>query len=113
MAQETQDFIDEIKTPSFYTHAQRKTIVKALSSALCDNGQQLAKLRGLLQDAEMTESDDSLRGRFEMLIQNLDALCRHNQKLADEGRRLHQTSKFLCEQYAEFKVDAAALGYTV
>ena len=113
MAQETQNFIDEIERPSFYTHVQRKTMVTALSAALCDNGQQIAKLRGLLQDAEITEVDDSLRGRMEMLFQNLDALLRQNQKLADEARRLHQSSRFLAQQYADFKVEAVVLGYAV
>ena len=113
MAKETQDFIDEIETPSFYRHSQRLTMLKALSRALGADGQQVAKLRGLLQDAEMAEADDSLRGRFEMLSQALGAMQRQQGKIAEEARRLHSTSRAIADQWVEFKAAAADVGYTI
>ncbi len=113
MAQETQDFINEVETSSFYTHAQRVTMLKALSAALRENGQQLAKLRGLVQDAEMTEADDSLRGRYESFVQVLGAMQRQQEKIADEGRRLYRASEDLKRQYVEFRTEASASGYTI
>lgn len=113
MARATQEFIDEIEVPSFYSHTQRLAMLKDSSEALRENGQQIAKLRGLAQDAEMTEEHESLCGRFEMLFQAFTAMQRQQDKIAAEARRLYATSNEIERQYAEFKIEASTAGYTV
>ena len=112
MAQPTQDFINEIASPSHASHAQRLTMLRALSNQLRQNKQQIARLHGLLQDAELTEGDENLRGRFESLFQTLGAMNRQLGNVADEARRLHAASRELENLYADLGPVAQALGYT-
>ena len=110
---ETQTLIDELTAPSHHTNAQLKTWMKATARIITKQGQQIALLRGQLQEAEDAEPTELVRGKMESLIQQLDAQQRILGNIAKEGRSLRISRQALAEIRIEFNVLAADAGYTV
>lgn len=110
---ETQDFINELAAPSHHTNAQLGTWTRASAKVVTQQGQQLALLRGQLQEAEGQEPDAAIGGKMETLVQQIDAQVRILGNIAREGRALRTSRKLMAEQVKELRTLAAAAGYTV
>ena len=59
---ETQALIDELATPSHHTNTQLDTWMRATAKIITKQGQQVALLRGQLQEAEGAEPDGLVKG---------------------------------------------------
>ena len=112
-ATETQTLIDELAAPSLHPHAQLRVWMKATARIITKQGQQIALLRGQLQEAEDAEPDGLVRGKMESLIQQLDAQQRILGNIAREGRALRSSRETLDVARAELNTLAADAGYTV
>ncbi len=112
---ETQAFIDEMAAPSVHSAEALRAWSKACGRVIRDEGQQLAKMRGLLHEAERAEGegDGLIRGKLETIIQQLDAQARIIGTIATEERLFRVSRRLLAEQMVELHELAAAVGYKI
>ena len=110
---ETQAFIDELAAPSLHTNAALRTWMKASATVVRERGQQIALLRGMIQEAEGEEPNVEVAGKMEGLIQQLDAQARILGNIAREGRGIRTSLGLFAGQVTEFRALASAAGYTV
>ncbi len=113
MTQETQDLLDELATPTHHAGPALNTWVKATATIVRLRGQQIALLRGMIQEAEGTELDVPLLGKLETLVQVPDAQARILNNIAKELRSFQGTRRQMQELVAELNVLAVAAGYTI
>ena len=76
-------------------------------------GQQIALLRGLLQESEGQEPDAALVGKMETLAHKFDAQARILDRIAIECREFRGALRDADGLEGELKTLAAAAGYTV
>ena len=109
----TQALINELASPSHHTATQFAAWMKATSKVLRLRGQQIALLRGLLQESEGQEPDVALVGKMETLAHKFDAQARILDRIAIECREFRGALRDADGLEGELKTLAAAAGYTV
>ncbi len=112
-APETQALIDEMESPSLHTGAELKEFGKGAATVVRLAGQQLALVRGLLQEAEESETDSAIRGHLETITQQLDAQNRILGHIAKETRSLRISRELLAGSLRDLHVIAGEAGYEV
>ena len=108
---ETQTLLDELFNLSIHTHAELRVWMKSSSEVIKLRGQQLALLRGLLDEAEADEPNGLVYGKLEGMIQQIDAQTRLLGEITKDVRALRVSGKMLAEQALQFRVLAEEAGY--
>ena len=91
IAPETRKLLDELDAPTIHTEEELHEVLQHVAKLVLEGGQQVARLRGLLQAAELAESDPQVRGKFEAVAQKINAQERIIGKLSQEARALRNT----------------------
>ena len=110
---ETQNLINEFAAPSHHTKAQLRTWTKGSAKVVRLQGQQIALLRGQLQEAIEVEPDDVIAGKMETLEQQVLAQDRILSNMAKESRNLRTSRNLLDEIIVELNALAESAGYTI
>jgi len=109
--QGTQDLIDELCAPSLCSEMEIGNWMRDTTELVKTFGQQLALLRGLVHGADAEEMNEVVRGKMEVIIQQVDAQTRILGNVAKEARALRVSRRSLQEQRDELVVLAVAAGY--
>lgn len=112
MAAETQDYLDEAKTPSVIGRAQIQAAMKAFANALGEGNEQATKWARLLQAAEMAETDPEVAGKFEEIFQKLRAMKRISDELERHTRDLALCHREFASLDSDLRVIAEEKGFT-
>ncbi|MCH8895131.1 MAG: hypothetical protein IH927_02600 [Proteobacteria bacterium] len=75
---ETQNYLNAVKTPTIITPATLNGAIKTFVSSFGDARQQIAAWATLLQDSEMAEPDEVLRGKLQVMDATAIVMCRDN-----------------------------------
>jgi len=110
---ETQDFLDELSTPTVCTKASLRTAMKPFQEKANEMCQQLARTRMLLGLSEMEESADTLSMKFEHLDDQLRTGDRLLTEIHKKIRESEHHFKRMVQAEGEFRALAGAEGYTV
>ncbi len=110
---ETQAFLTELKTPSVHTNVRLKKWLKTSATVVKLRGQQIALVRGLLQEAEGEEPSEVMVGKMETLMQQVDAQARILDNIARELRDLRGSLKDAQGLVGELRGLAQDAGYTL
>ncbi len=110
---ETIAFLQELKTPTHHTPAAMKAFSRGSAAILTKEGQQIALLRGLLDEVGENEDDANLAGKIETIIQQLDARARITSEITLRQRKLRGTTRDLVGYIQDFRAAAVAAGYTL
>ncbi len=110
---ETQNYLDEVKSPTVIAPGAVRNAFKALIQPLGDASQQVAKWAKLLRDSEMSEPDEVLLGKYEETFQKFGALVRELGKVEAASRDVTRSYKDFLALDAEMRAIAAGLGYMV
>ncbi len=112
-APETQALLDELQTPTHHTPAALKIWMRASAQVARLQGQEVALLRGLLQESVGEEPSPVIVGKMETLANQFDAQARILDTMAREGGALRRSMKDAGGLVGELRAMAAADGYMV
>lgn len=109
---ETQDYFNEVKTPTLIAPAAVKTAFKGLVQPVGNATQQIAKWASLLRDSELMEPDAVLLGKYEQVVQKFGALQRELAQVEAASRLVTNSYREFLALDAEMRTIAQGLGYT-
>ena len=107
---ETQAFINEMAEPSLHSDEQNNTWLKASAKFVRLESQQIALVRGLLQEVEIVDVSDL---PTEGLMQQVNAQRRIVGIIAENLRDMRGSQRILADQFAELCALAKNAGYTI
>ena len=110
---ETQDLLNELTGMTLCSRVDLKAWTKQTAVIVKGYGQQLAFLRGLIQDAEGEEPVTVIRGKMESLLQQVLAQTRLLERIATDVRDVRMSLRNLDERDAELRALAVEAGYDV
>ena len=111
--QETQDYLDEAKTPSTGTPAQAQAAIRAFIAPGSKMMRQAVLWRELLETSELVEPDEILLGKYEECRQKFMAMERIMTDVRGKMTDLVGAYRQWQELDAEMRTIAQGLGYTV
>lgn len=110
---ETQAYLDEAKSPSLQTLGDMRAALKAFATEYSKFERQVAYLSQRLKDAEITEPDPEVVGKFEIGFQKLGAMRRQISEAERYLRGLYHSGKEFREWDQDLRVICEEKGYTV
>ncbi len=110
-ADETQELLDELAAMSLCSPEDVRVWLKETSRVGGALGQQLARLRSLVDEAEDAEPNEQVAARMETIIQQLGAQTRIVGNIQKEARFLRTSMRSLAARTAEMRALAVEAGY--
>lgn len=111
--EETQAFLDELANPTHHTPANLRAWIKASAKIIRKEGQQIALMKGLMEEVGAVEDDRAITGKVDTMTQQVDAQAKIVSEIARLARKLRVSRQDFGDLSQDLRTLAEAAGYTL